>query len=420
MRIFIPVYIILFFTGLQHFFEWQSAGFILGLAALPFTMVFDKTRKGSRRYFYISLTIFLFFLLVPVGTFYYLALITAIAFCLEMYIGRMNVLPMYVMICMSPIFEHWSGMFTFPLRLQLTAIAGKILAADVQGNMILFEGQPYSVDPACMGLQMTVTAMLCGLIIMGGWQKKLGKRLSTWMATALLLLLFVLNTLANLLRIVLLVRFAVLPEQRMHGVIGVICLLVYVVLPFVLICRWSVSRYGKVPVKEEKIYRIVPTGPLVIRNGLLVACMVYACIVNLRPRIAKEHALPLQPVGYAVKLLPGGVTQLYNEHALLYLKYIPGYYYSEHHPMICWKGSGYNFERVQEQHWNGRDVYTATLVNGKTTLYTAWWYDNGKKGTISQLEWRSDVFLGGAPYSLVNITMEDEASLKQEVIRLRG
>lgn len=420
MRILIPVYIILFFTGLQHFFEWQSAGSILGLAALPFTTEFDKTHKGSRHYFYISLTIFLLFLLVPVSTFYYLALITAIAFCLEMYVGRMNVLPMYVMICMSPIFDYWSGMFTFPLRLQLTALAGSILQADVQGNMILFQGQPFSVDPECMGLQMTVTAMLCGLIIIGGWQKKLERRLSSWMTAGLLLLVFVLNTLANLLRIILLVRFAILPDHTMHGVIGVICLLVYVVLPFVFACRWVISKYGKVQVKEKKIYRIVPTGPLLFRNGLLVACMIYACVVNLRPRTTKQHPLPLQSAGYAVKSLPNGVTQLYNEHALVYLKFIPGYYHSEHHPMICWKGSGFSFEKVQEQHWNGRDVYTATLVNGKTKLYTAWWYDNGKKGTISQLEWRSDVFMGGAPYSLVNITMDDEASLKQEVIRMRG
>lgn len=420
MRILIPVYIILFFTGLQHFFEWQSAGFILGLAALPFTAEFDRTKKGSRRYFYISLTVFILFLLAPVNTLYYLALITAIAFCLEMYVGRMNVLPMYVLICMSPIFEYWSGLFTFPLRLQLTAIAGRLLQADVQGNMILFKGQPFSVDPECMGLQMTVTAVLCGLIIIGGWQKRLERRLSATMATGLLALVFVLNTVANLIRIVFLVRFAVLPAQQMHGVIGVICLLVYVILPFVFVCRWVVSLYGKVPVKEKKIYRIVPTGPLLVRSGLLVACMIYACVLNLRPHIAKQHALPMQPVGYAMKSLPNGVTQLYNEHALVYLKYIPGYYHSEHHPMICWKGSGFNFEKVQEQQWNGRGVYTATLVNGQTKLYTAWWYDNGKKGTISQLEWRSDVFMGAAPYSLVNITMEDEASLKQEVIRLRG
>lgn len=124
MRILIPVYLVLFFVGLQHFVEWQSAGFLLGLAALPFTTEFDQSKKGSLRYFYISAGLFALFLLVPVHTFYYLTLITAVAFCLEMYVGRMNLLPMLVIICMSPVFRFFADLFTFPIRLQLTALAG--------------------------------------------------------------------------------------------------------------------------------------------------------------------------------------------------------------------------------------------------------------------------------------------------------
>ena len=117
MRILIPIYLVLFFVGLQHFFDWQSAGFLLGLAALPFTTTFDTTKKGSLRYFYLSLVLFGTYLLVPVHTFYYLTLITAVAFCMEMYIGRMNLLPMLVLVCMSPIFSLWANIFTFPIRL---------------------------------------------------------------------------------------------------------------------------------------------------------------------------------------------------------------------------------------------------------------------------------------------------------------
>lgn len=421
MRILIPIYLVLFFVGLQHFFVWQSAGFLLGLAALPFTAEFDAAKKGSRRYFYLSLACFGLFLLVPVNTFFYLSLITAIAFCLEMYAGRLNLLPMLVLICMSPIFETWANLFTFPIRLQLTSIAGSLLmGATVEGNMISCDGQDFSVDPACMGLQMTVTAMLCGLIIIGGMQKKYGLCLSGGMTIALLGVVFGLNVVANLIRIVCLVQFKIMPGTVMHDVMGLLALIVYVLLPFGLLCHFVLRRIGKERVAEKKIYRIVPTGPLLLRNGILLVCLSYACYMNLQPRPVVTHALPVKARGYEVKHLPENVTQLYNEQALVYVKYIPSYYHSEHHPMICWRGSGFTFERVKEEVWNGQPVYTALLVNGKTQLHTAWWYANGEHCYTSQLAWRWDALQSGRQYSLVNVTSSDETTLRKVIMTLNN
>ncbi|WP_343689076.1 exosortase N [Chitinophaga sp.] len=419
MRILILMYLVLFFVGLQHFFEWQSAGFLLGLAALPFTTEFDATTKGSRRYFYISLGWFALFLLVPVYTFYYLTLITALAFCLEMYLGRINILPMLVLVCMSPIFGHWANLFTFPIRLQLTAIAGSlVMGAKVDGNVITCDGQDFYVDPACMGLQMTVTAMLCALIIIGGLQKKYRSHLSAGMTIGILCAAFGLNIVANLIRIVCLVRFKIMPDTSLHEAMGILSLVVYVLLPVFFLSRLVVKRFGKAVVREKKIYRIVPTGPLLLRNGILLACIVYGCCVNLRPRPAIAHALPVKASGFSVKHLPEDVTQLDNDDALVYIKYIPSFYYTEHHPMMCWKGSGYTFERVREQVWNGRTVYTAILVNGKTKLHTAWWYTNGHHHYTSQFAWRIDAMTSGRQYSLINVTAKDESSLRKVIMTL--
>lgn len=419
MRILIPIYLVLFFVGLQHFFDWQSAGFLLGLAALPFTTTFNATQKGSLRYFYLSLGLFVLLLLVPVYTFYYLALITAMAFCLEMYVGRMNMLPMLVLICMSPIFCLWANLFTFPIRLQLTAIAGTlVMGAKVEGNIITCDGQDFSVDPACMGLQMTVTAILCALIMIGGLQKKYRLYLSTGMILGLLGVTFGMNMVANLIRIVCLVQFKIMPDTGLHEAMGILSLIVYVLLPVGFLSRYIVRRMGKVVEKEKKIYRIVPTGPLLLRNGILLACMTYGCYVILQPRPVVAHALPVKTTGFTVKNLPENVTQLDNEDALVYVKYIPSYYHAEHHPMVCWKGSGYAFERVQEQVWNGQPVYTATLVNGATQLHTAWWYANGEHNYTSQFAWRWDAMRSGKQYSLINVTAKDEASLRKVIMTL--
>lgn len=419
MKILIPIYLVLFFVGLQHFFDWRSAGFLLGLAALPFTTKFDATKKGSLRYFYFSLGCFVLFLLVPVHTFFYLTLITAVAFCLEMYLGRMNILPMLVLICMSPIFSLWANLFTFPIRLQLTAIAGRlVMGAKVQGNVITSDGQEFSVDPACMGLQMTVTALLCALMIIGGWQQKYRLYLSAGMTIGILCVTFGLNIVANLIRIVCLVQFKIMPDTILHEVMGILSLVVYVVLPVAFLSRYLVGRFGKVAMKAGKIYRIVPTGPLLLRNGILLACAVYGCCVNLQPRSVKAHTLPVSINGFSVKQLPENVTQLDRSDALVYVKYIPSFYHAEHHPMVCWKGSGYTFERVQEQVWNGRPVYTAVLVNGRTQLHTAWWYTNGHHHYTSQFAWRIDAMTSGQQYSLINVTAKDEASLINVIMTL--
>ena len=72
--------------------------------------------------------------------------------------------------------------------------------------------------------------------------------------------------------------------------------------------------------------------------------------------------------------------------------------------MICWKASGYTFQKVERSIIQGTAVYTAVLIKGDEKLYTAWWYDNKKNRTISQLSWRWDAFIGGSNYSLINVT----------------
>jgi len=42
-------------------------------------------------------------------------------------------------------------------------------------------------------------------------------------------------------------------------------------------------------------------------------------------------------------------VKLENNSSLIYLKAIPDYFNPDHNPMICWTGSGYNLERIQEE-----------------------------------------------------------------------
>ena len=94
-----------------------------------------------------------------------------------------------------------------------------------------------------------------------------------------------------------------------------------------------------------------------------------------------------------------------------------GFYSSDHNPSICWRGSGYSFQKIQTCSISGVQIFHAILQKENEQLYTAWWYDNGTNATISQLSWRWDEISSGRHYSIVNITTTSEAALLQSVDR---
>lgn len=415
------IYTVVFFIGLQDYFRWSSVGFILGLIALQVTTSFNKNAKGSMRFFWGALFLFALFMLIPAKTFLYLSLAAAGLFFTETFYGRINLLPQLVLIVMSPWANTMANLFSFPIRLQLTACAGKLLsitgaAVSVQGNILLSDGREFSVDPACMGLQMIVTSLLCGLILLGFYQKKLAKELRAWQVICMLGLIILLNIVANLFRIICLVQFNILPDNFMHEMMGIICLAGYVIIPVMLLSKWCVQYYG-IPKQDLRgVYYIRSTSRLLACNCLLAVCMLWGMYISMHSGLnSRIPANFPQVAGYKAQALPGDVIKLENGHSLVYIKHIPGCYYTEHHPMICWKGSGYDFQQIEERMMHGRKVYTAILQQGKERLYTAWWYENGQQSTTSQLDWRWDVFRGAHPYSLVNVTATDPVQLEKEI-----
>ena len=110
-----------------------------------------------------------------------------------------------------------------------------------------------------------------------------------------------------------------------------------------------------------------------------------------------------------------GVLKYTNEKLLIYLKPATSFYSADHSPLICWKGSGYNFDNEKIILIENQDVYYSVLSTEKgDKLYTIWWYDNVKSQTISQLKWRFDMMLGAEAYRLINVTCSTkEAAIKE-------
>lgn len=417
------IYVLIVQYALKDYIAWRSPGFLLGLISIPVVLSRNPLQKKSLRFYYAALACCVFAWILPAKTLLYASVVMAVCFLTDNILGKINMLPVLAMALMAPVCDYITNIFTFPIRLQLTSWAGTLLqlcgvVANVEGNTIFFQGNEFTVDAACMGLNMMITSMLCGIMILGFYQKKMGVDLSFFKVMVLMGCIALLNIIANLFRMILLVMFVILPEDPMHGLTGIICLAIYVILPLIWLCPSLVKRFGKV--KTETAPReTVPGLQVIMAHVCLAACVGLVAWKTMLPGINQViSANPPAVPGFKVTAMDNNVIKVENDTALIYVKVIPGFYYSDHHPTICWRGSGFEFKHIKEEIIAGKAISTSILQKGKEQLYTAWWYDNGTKQTGSQLDWRWDAMIHRKQYAIVNVSTQNRQTLEREVTRL--
>jgi exosortase N len=218
----------------------------------------------------------------------------------------------------------------------------------------------------------------------------------------------------NVIRIIVLVFFRIPPENPMHELIGVLCLIVYVVIPLHFFGVWLVRKYGKA--RHDEVSK-----PLFIRRyvchliilPLLVFCIGTTIDKNGHSSLATHANVHFGKI--EAERLRGGISKISTNELLIYVKTIPQFFTGEHTPLMCWKGSGFEFAGVATRTIGEVTIYKGKLVKEGKCLHTAWWYSNGKIETISQLDWRMRMLKGEPKFCLVNVTAEDEQTLMQAV-----
>ncbi len=419
-------YVVLAAICLSGFLNIGSVNFILGIIAIASAI---KIRKGSNsnRYAYLAIFIALLSLLAPVTTAIYFAIGIAFFFLIENLLGRLaNILPLIALGFASPIFKYAADVFSFPIRFQLTQWAGSIFSiigakVTVSGNIINYNESEFAVDPECMGLSMLVTSLLIGVILISHYINKYDRHISVLQFVLYFLLILLANILGNLIRIIILVQFAIAPGTSEHEIIGLISLLIYIIIPGAWLASFLVRRYGKAEAElNSQVPAIALARKAIIWNSIIIVHISLASFLIMRRADGGFHnSGKLQQLeGYSAQRISAEVVKLENEHSLIYIKHIPSFYHADHHPMVCWKGSGYVFNHVLEKSINGVPVFMARLQNKNDVLYTAWWYDNGVRRTTAQLSWRTDVLTGGPEYSLINVTAASKKKLDEQITKV--
>ena len=391
---------------LHEFLSHQFFNIVLATLAMPFALQVHSDKKGSYRFACLALLFILLSFYMPVSTFVYFSLLSILLFAIEFRFGKVNFAAIMVVLLSMPITTYLANTFSFPIRLHLSSICETIfhtigIPVEAAGNTFSYDGNDFTVDPACMGLNMLIASFLIGILLFGFYQKKYQRKISNLVLVAYLIIIFLLNVFSNLVRIIVLILFRVYPETVEHNLVGIFCFLIQIILPAWVICRLLIKI---VPPVKEKEKKAMEENKSLLQNQYISTLVHIVCCGLLW-----VVALPISNIPNSE-----GIIKVENNSSLVYIKPIRWFCDTEHNPMICWRGSGYSLSHVQEATLNGQLVYTAVLQKDEDILYTAWWYSNGQSSTTSQLHWRRDMLFGTPAYSLLNVTTADESLLEVE------
>jgi len=418
------VYLIIGIKLLSIYFLW-NADLLMGIALAPY-ICRVKAGEYSMRFFLPSVIFGVIALVFPVKTTLFVALLFAVLLFFENFKGKVSLVLFFLLLLVSPLFMYISNAISFPIRIWLSEVVVSILntggfTAHASGNIIELNGAEFSVDQACAGLHMLSMSFIICLFIIAHCQRQTVKQLGFIKIALLLALTFLLNIVANLCRIMLLVLFKIPPGNVFHDITGIICLLVYVILPLLWLSNFYLKTSAKVekPPRQSQLIRLVPHEVRYPLIHLLLAAALIVISFNLKSmdELSNKGADAVTLSGYKKQVLESGVIKFDKPGQLVYLKPTP-FYGPEHNPMICWRGSGYNFTSIRKQTIAGREVYAGILTKGADKIYSAWWFDNGSLKTVSQLEWRWKAAQGSKPFYLVNVNATSEAGLLKAVAGL--
>jgi len=212
------------------------------------------------------------------------------------------------------------------------------------------------------------------------------------------------------------VLFKIPASNIFHDLVGMACLILYVVLPLLwLLPKLNFGRrIQKNAVENAAGKQLMLSQEFrMLVSFLLFSATVFAGFQTTQTKAAlamQENRFELS--SFRKKMMQENITRFENEAALIYVK--PVHFYSaEHNPTVCWTGSGYEFTRIRKQTWNGTEIYTGVLQKGADQLYTAWWFDKGKTKTISHGLWRWEAFRRSEQFNLINVTAATEKGLQE-------
>ena len=394
------------------FISWSAiTGFdkiaLFGFFLLPFILRTDSGQKGSLRYVILAAVFALFYIMLG-QSYWGLACGISLVFALiELKWGKLNEMALYALLFYLPITRSFFTLFGFYIRLEITKWAAHLISilhpsVYFQGTQLYHSGEQYSVDAGCMGLRLVITGFLLTLLILNQTAISYKIKLKPVLISSFLSLSFLLVLGANFVRIVFLILFKSAEGTVSHEVIGIASLLVFHIFPMILLIRYFLRKKWVVqqPIKPttKRFYK-----PALYSLSLVSMLMIWQTFraENTNNNPLKVYDFP----GYTASKSPDGVVTYARGKVLFTLKPMNPLSFSNHHPMICWRGDGFEISNESSTALGETKCMQATLKSANNNMQTVWWYANSSGfATTNELQWRLRSVLDQEKFYLLNFT----------------
>ena len=408
-------------VGVLDFSKLQTFGLFL----LPLILRL-RNSVPRKRSIYGGLAVFFLIIHIVFGQEYWLFAtgLSTLFFLIEKRVGRLDAAAFYALIFYLPFTSGFFRVFGFYIRMYLTELAAKTCAffspsVTRAGNQLMVMGQEYTVDAGCMGLRLVVTAFILTLVINQVFSRSNGLTLNRWYFMAVVKLSFVLVVLANYFRILVLI-WAQSPEgSTSHEVIGIVCFVLFHIIPMIFISRWAINRFGKKAERAiERNYRKIKTPFTLALVPILLFGLVWG--VGVQHDNLDDIVISI-PSGYELVETKKQVSSFENgQGSVIHVKAVSPMSFSNHHPLVCWRGDGFSSGKEMKINMGEIAGFSACLDKGSKHLETMWWYSDLKGNEFDdEWTWRVSSVLNRKQMFLVNYSHIDHNQLVYEVNRTK-
>lgn len=261
----------------------------------------------------------------------------------------------------------------------------------IEGVSIFVNDAKITIDTACMGLNMFKTGLLIGAILLTFEEKKHKKYYSIIQILIFCVIVIILNILSNYFRIITLILFNCTEENILHHSLGLLCFVVYQLLPMLFIIRYFKCRKeeSKVPDSSPNYWVILPA---------LLAVLVTSFEIKKEKKLDLLSKLNPKYEIHKGKWIANDVFKIYAADTLIYIKD------AMHKPLICWTGDGYKITDSKEIVLKNQKVWFNIMEKNGIQYHSYWWYEAGNKKYTSYVEVMWQKLLYNKPIRLINET----------------
>lgn len=327
---------------------------------------------------------------------HFLSLLLLICLAYYYFTKRFSFIALICILLFSTIFNKFFEHLTSEVKQALcesvyVVLKNFILIDKIEGVNFYINGAKVSIDTACMGLSLFKTGLLFGAILLTLEERKQQLYFSVFQIIGCSLIIILLNIISNYFRIITLILLNCTEENVLHHAVGLVCFLVYQVLPMLFLIRYLKPKKVEIIV-EEKRSSIVP---VLISFLVLIATSFEIkneqhldLLSNLNPKYDTKKGVWIDNEVFKIQTLD----------TLIYIKT------PSHKPLICWTGNGYKITESKEILHGNEKIWFNKMEKNNIQYISIWWYEcDGKKYT-SFVKVMLMKLIYGKPIRLINET----------------